>query len=245
MKQLNRETLAEQVADAIAKLIETEQLAPGDSLPSTVKLAENFGVSRPVIREALKTLEGREVLTISNGRTAMVKPITSDGLRNFFAHAIALDRQSLIELLEVRNGLEVRSAALAAINATEADIADLEKTLIRMRQCLSDPTSYTELDVGFHTQIAAATKNKLMFLLIESIRDALANTIQEGLRSRFNSEQFERVQELHELVFDSIKSRDHTRAAEAMMKHFNDAINAILRAEILQKELDSNENLDK
>ena len=244
MKQLNRETLAEQVADAIANYIETEQLGPGDSLPSTVKLAENFGVSRPVIREALKTLEGREILTITNGRTAMVKPITGDGLRNFFSHAIALDRKSLIELLEVRNGLEVQSAALAAKNGTNEDIVELEKTLIRMRQSLNDPTIYTELDVRFHTQIAAATKNKLMFLLIESIREALANTIQEGLRSRFNNEQFERVQELHELVFDSIKTRDHTRAAEAMTKHFSDAIDAILRAEILQKELDGNENLD-
>jgi DNA-binding FadR family transcriptional regulator len=231
MRTLNRETLAEQVADAIVEFIGQQELAPGDPLPSTAKLAEAFSVSRPVIREALKTLEGREIVQISNGRNPIVKPVTSDTLRNFFSRAIVLERRSIVELLEIRRGLEIQSALLAARSISDAEVAELEHVLDGMRAHVTDPGQYTELDVQFHLKIAVATRNSLMYFLIESIRDVLADTIQEGLRSRYSQEQVQRVQHLHEAIFHHIKQRDPVQAAEAMATHFDDAINAIVRAE--------------
>ncbi|NJL93244.1 MAG: FadR family transcriptional regulator [Anaerolineae bacterium] len=224
---LNRATLAEQVAQAILAKIHAEQLAPGDTLPSTARLAEEFGVSRPVIREALKTLEGQAIIEVTNGRAPVVKPINSLPLRAFFQRAIALDHQSTLELLEVRRGIEVQSALLAAARRDEADAAALKELVQVMENALGNPAAYAELDLSFHMHIAAATRNSMLTYLVESIRDALRGTIVEGLRSRFTQEQTQRVQAIHARIAAEIGAGNSVGAAEAMAAHFDDAIHAV------------------
>jgi DNA-binding FadR family transcriptional regulator len=232
MIKLNRATLAEQVVDAIVERIASEGLKPGDPLPSISRLAEEFAVSKPIIREALKILEGREVIAIANGRTPMVKPITSDSLRMFFERAAAISSRSLIELLEIRRGLEIQSVTLAAAKRTDDEVEAMRQLTAEMRVHLHDPAVYTELDLKLHFLIASASRNTLMLYLIQSIRDVLRSTIQEGLRSRFTEAQTIRVQELHETLVDAVAQRDAAAAAQAMSAHFDDAINAIYRSMI-------------
>lgn len=230
--KLQRTTLAEQVAQAIIDHIEENRLNPGDPLPSTAALASDYGVSRPIIREALKTLEGREIIEISNGRNPIVKPISSHSLRQFFERAIAIQPQSLIELLEVRRGLEIQSALLAARSHSNEDAEALHNILAQMREHLHDSAEYAELDVKLHLLIASASGNSLIFYLIESIRDALKDTIREGLRTRLTDDQLRRVQELHEDLITQITARNADGAAQAMAYHFDDAIDAVYRAMI-------------
>jgi GntR family transcriptional regulator, transcriptional repressor for pyruvate dehydrogenase complex len=228
--KLNRSTLAEQVAAALVERIEGDGLKPGDPLPSIARLAEEFSVSKPIIREALKTLEGRDLIEISNGRTPIVKPISSNSLRLFFERAVAINPRSLIELLEVRRGLEIQSVLLAAQNHSEAQAEEMRRLVEDMSVQLSKPEVYTELDVKLHLLIASASQNGLMFHLIQSIRDVLTDTVREGLRSRMNEEQRITVQTLHEEIVDAILKRDPAKASEAMAQHFDDAINAIYRS---------------
>src|SRR5512135_1083989 len=107
-------TLADQAADRLLEYIEAQHLKPGDLLPSETSLAGSFGVSRPVIREALKNLEGKGIIEIVNGKGALVKPIDSDPLRLFFQRAMHLEKDAIIDLMEVRKGIEVEAAVLAA-----------------------------------------------------------------------------------------------------------------------------------
>jgi DNA-binding FadR family transcriptional regulator len=230
--KLNRATLAEQVAEALVDRIENDGLRPGDPLPSISRLAEEFAVSKPIVREALKTLEGRELIEISNGRTPIVKPITSDSLRLFFERAIAIDPQSLIELLEIRRGLEIQSVMLAAVKRADHEVEEMRILVKQMRTHLYDSAEYAELDLKLHFAIASASRNTLMLHLIQSIRDVLRNTIKEGLRSRFSKAQLLRVQELHEAIVTAIAAGDAAAAATAMAAHFDDAINAIYRSMI-------------
>jgi GntR family transcriptional regulator, transcriptional repressor for pyruvate dehydrogenase complex len=72
LPKISRGTLAEQVTERLLEYIETQRLKPGDLLPSETSLAGSFGVSRPVIREALKNLEGKGVLEIVNGKGAIL-----------------------------------------------------------------------------------------------------------------------------------------------------------------------------
>lgn len=239
--KLSRATLAEQVAQAVLERIEHDGLKPGDPLPSIGKLADEFSVSKPIIREALKTLEGREIIIISNGRTPVVKPITSDSLRTFFERAIALDSKSLIELLEVRRGLEIQSAILAAQHCRPEELAQMYTLLSEMRAHLYESDRYAELDLELHLLIAAASRNSLMYHLIQSIRDVLKDTITEGLRNRFDDEQLRQVQALHEAVVAALASHDRVQASQAMAEHFDDAINAIYRATIAPDNLVSPE----
>jgi GntR family transcriptional regulator, transcriptional repressor for pyruvate dehydrogenase complex len=230
--KLNRSTLAEQVADLLAQRIETDGFKPGDPLPSIARLAEEFSVSKPIIREALKTLEGRSLIEVSNGKTPIVRPISSDSLRLFFERAVALDSRSLIELLEIRRGLEIQSALLAARSALVSETAQMRDLVADMRNHLYQHALYADLDLDLHMRIAAASRNTLMAHLIESIRDVLKDTIKEGLRSRFTDEQLLRVQTLHEAIVDRIAAGDAEGAASAMAIHFDDAIDAIYRSMI-------------
>ena len=94
---LRRETLAEQVADGLITMIEDDALAPGTLLPSEASLAQEFGVSRPVVREALKVLAAKDVVAIANGKGAVVRPISSDPLQAYFLRALRVqDRKSVV-----------------------------------------------------------------------------------------------------------------------------------------------------
>jgi DNA-binding FadR family transcriptional regulator len=228
--KLNRATLAEQVAEALIERIEVNGLKPGDPLPSINRLADEFGVSKPIIREALRTLEGRELIVTSNGRAPIIKPISGDSLRLFFERAVIIDTESMIELLEIRRGLEIQSVTLAARKRTDDEVAEMRSVVMEMRDHLYDPNEYTELDIKLHFLIASASRNTLMLYLIQSIRDVLRSTIKEGLRSRFSEAQIRRVQELHEAVVDAVTDQDVAAAGSAMAAHFDDAIDAIYRS---------------
>lgn len=230
--KLNRATLAEQVAEALIERLEAEGLRPGAPLPSIAKLAEEYGVSKPIIREALKTLEGREIIEITNGKTPIVKPITSSSLRMFFERAVALHPRSLIELLEIRRGLEIQSCLLAARHATAEEIEQMQAIISAMETHLYDHAEYAELDLRLHLLIASTSRNTLMLHLIQSIRDVLKDTIKEGLRSRFTEEQILRVQALHAAIVASIARHDADGASQTMAAHFDDAIDAIYHSMI-------------
>src|SRR5512140_2333475 len=132
LQKLSRGTLAEQVTDNLLSFIESQHLKPGDLLPSETSLAGSFGVSRPVIREALKNLEGKGVIEIINGKGALVRPIDSDPLRLFFQRAMQLERSSMLELMEIRKGMEVQAAALAAERRDAKDLQDIRQVVETM-----------------------------------------------------------------------------------------------------------------
>lgn len=227
---LRRETLPEQLAERLAQRVADENLAPGDFLPSTAAIASEFGVSRPVVREALRTLEARGLIRTENGRGAIVQPVTSELLSHYFHHATSLDQTALVELLEVRKGLEVESARLATRRATDADLDALSDIVDRMRKAVGKGNTYATLDAQLHLQIAEATHNTTLYHLIESIRGPLRDTIEAGLRSRANAVHHQRVQELHELLVKAMRVRDPDAAASVMALHFDEAVQHIAGA---------------
>lgn len=83
LHKITKITLVEQTVDRVQSYVLNQQLQPGDTLPSEMRLAEKLGVSRPVVREALRTLVGRGMLTIANGRNAIISPVTATALVHF------------------------------------------------------------------------------------------------------------------------------------------------------------------
>lgn len=227
LPKLSRGTLAEQVTENLLTYIEEQNLKPGDLLPSETSLSTSFGVSRPVIREALKNLEGKGIIEIVNGKGALVKPIDSHPLRLFFQRAMQFERSTILEIMEVRKGLEVQAVMLAAKRREESDLAAIRKLVNAMRSELQNPLNYATLDTDYHLAIASATHNSILYYLVESIRDALHTTISTGLKSRHHIEQVERIQELHEKILHLITTGDVAGAGESMALHFDEAIEAI------------------
>ncbi len=227
LPKISRGTLADQVADRLLEYIEAQHLKPGDLLPSETSLVASFGVSRPVIREALKSLAGKGIIEIVNGKGALIRPIDSDPLRLFFQRAMQMEYGTMLELMEVRKGLEVQSAMLAAQRRDAQDLEGIRRVLQAMREKQGDLEAYTRLDVDFHMRIAAASHNTMMVSLVESIRDALRNTITAGLQSRGQSLQFENIQLAHEQLYETLVASDVQAAMQAMSQHFDEAILAM------------------
>lgn len=227
MPEVIHKSLVEQVTDAIVDLIESDGLKPGDKLPSTAALTQTYGVSRPVVREALKTLEGRGMIEISGGRSAVIRPVSGEVLRSYFKRAMTVEHDNSLDILEVRYGIEMQCARLAAERRSQEELAGLTTLVERMRDQLDQPETYADLDVTLHLLIAESTQNTLLYQLVHSIRDALRDMIREGLAQRLTPEELERVQSAHEHIVAAIAAADPDAAAQAMAFHFDDAIRAI------------------
>ncbi len=216
LPKITRGTLADQVTERLLEYIEAQHLKPGDLLPSETSLVTSFGVSRPVVREALKNLEGKGVIEIVNGKGALIRPIDSDPLRLFFRRAMQMEPCAMLELMEVRKGLEIQSAVLAAQRRNDADLEAIRRVLKAMRENVHDLNAFTQLDVEFHLRIAAASHNAMMVSLVESIRDALRNTIMAGLQSRGPALELEGIQRTHEELYDALVEGNVQAAMEMM-----------------------------
>lgn len=228
IQKVRRDTLSEQVTQGILTFIDEQDMVAGDALPSEARLAEEFGVSRPIIREALKTLQGEGVIEIVTGKNAVIKPVSSVLLRKFFERAIAFKSASFKDLIEVRRGLEIQSVILASQRCTDDDLEALALSLNAMRDNLNNQPTFAEHDIDFHLRIASASGNPMMFYLIESIREAMRDTILQGLKHRLKQEEFQQVQQCHEAIFDALKNHDAEQAQLAMQAHFDEALTGLM-----------------
>jgi GntR family transcriptional repressor for pyruvate dehydrogenase complex len=228
LPRVQRKTLAQQAAELIVAYIEQENLAPGSLLPSEGQLAGDFGVSRPILREALRLLEANGVLTVVNGRGAMVKPLSGEVLAAFFQRAARNRREAIREVLEVRKGIEVQCASLAAERRTAEQLVQLEGVVRRMRDCLGDQTALTELDIEYHWLIAHASGNSLFVHLVESLRVVLEDSIRQRPTAPATLSLMEEVQGNHERIVAAIAAGDSVAAGEAMAQHIDLGVQLLL-----------------
>lgn len=224
LQELTRHTLADQAAESILAFIYERELKPGEALPSAAVLAAQMGVSRPIIREALKTLEGQNTIEIINGKGAIIRPVGRQDLNTFFQRALGFDRKAIGELLEVRQGLEVQAARLTAKRHTPKDLDALAHILERMRNHFFNVEAYTDDDLAFHLSIAAATQNVMMVHMVESLRDATWESMHRWHDQQRTTEEYTLVQQMHERIFDAVERGSPDEAAQAMFEHFDKAI---------------------
>jgi DNA-binding FadR family transcriptional regulator len=230
LTKLSRETLAEQAARNLMAFIEAQGLKPGKLLPPETKLAADLGVSRPIIREALKSLEGKGVIEVVSGKGAMVKPLDSQSLQLFFERAMQIESEAIIDLMELRRGIEVQSAMLAAQRRTPGEVAQLAEIVAGMRRSLRDPDAYVELDVAFHRLIGSMTRNTMIYHLVGAIRESLNGAVHESMLRPQTDEQLERVQAGHEAILASLEQGDAEAAGRAMTKHFAEAVISLVNS---------------
>jgi GntR family transcriptional regulator, transcriptional repressor for pyruvate dehydrogenase complex len=222
--QLTRETLPEQVARHLLRHITDEKMQPGDLLPSVASLAAEFGVSRTVIREALKSVSAIGVIGIVKGKGALVKKVDNDLLRIFFQRTLQTDPNSLLALMEVRKPLEMQGAALAALNCTAEDIKKMEEVVAGLRESINDPDGYTTLDTEYHECISRASQNQILYSLISSIRNAVKESMIALRAKREAQGRLGEEQRSHEAILHAIRSRNPEAARTAMETHLNETL---------------------
>lgn len=219
-----KDDLVEKVVRAIEGQILDGRLAVGARLPPEREFAERLGVSRTVVREAVRVLVTKGMLETRHGIGTTVRELTREqvvGPMNLFLRSCE-EQVSIDHLHQVRSMLEVENAGLAAEQATEADIEDLRRICREMEAAAADPHQFAEKDAEFHRRVCQTTHNPLTTLLLDSIRDLMAEV---RMIVANESGLFERVMPTHHQVLRYIASGDARNARKAMREHLSTARN--------------------
>lgn len=208
---------AEEFTNELEALIVTEKLKIGTKLASERQLSEQYGLGRPAVREALRSLQERGLLTIQPGRGSYVResrPTLGSPSADLF---LRRGKVTARQLARARVMLEGETASLAAENRTPQQLTQLASILDAI-QFASSFYEKADLDLAFHEKIAEASGNLVLQIMFGSIRSLSHGTM---LRSLSDSAVSERGEPLHRAVFAAIESQDPRAAKQAMVEHLH------------------------
>jgi len=200
----------------LERLILDGTLAPGDRLPPERELAEQLGVSRVSVREALRELENRRLIDRRPGRgTIVLEPGEVSALgASMTAAARSLDPE-LRDIMELRAIIEPPIARIAAYRATARDLVQLRE-LVEAMESEASTERYAELDRAFHQAIAQYAHNPLL----ESINAQIGGHIAPSRSSKYQTRERRAVSSAaHRRIFEAIEARDGERAEQEAREH--------------------------
>jgi GntR family transcriptional regulator, transcriptional repressor for pyruvate dehydrogenase complex len=208
--------LYEQIVQQVEESIHKGSLKPGDQLPPERELAEQFGVSRTAVREAVKALHEKGLVEAFPGRGTFITDGTSYTIRQSLDRITRKGNEGFAYLAEVRAILEPEIAVLATSRVKEEDLQALREQVQTMDQAKNDPDAFIEADLDFHLTLAEAAGNPIILSLIDSI----VGLLREQRMGIFHVDGGpERGQYHHKRILDAIEHRDAAGAREAMRAH--------------------------
>jgi DNA-binding FadR family transcriptional regulator len=224
-------TLGSRVAGKLRQKIRADRLAPGTRLPSEQAMATHFGVSRSVVREAIALLKDEGILNTRKGSGAFICN-ADDAHGNEQDLLTEQSVQSLLNLIEVRRGLEAETAALAALRRTPGQLAEIEHALRRIEEAVASGVSGVEEDVLFHLRIAEATGNSYWVKFIEMFAPPTRSAVKvtranEARRADFSNQ----VRREHEKIVSAIAAGDPELARAAATEHMVRAAERVRQAD--------------
>ncbi len=221
--------LSDRVADALAAEVRTGGLSPGDRLPTEARLAEQFGVSRTVVREAVSRLKSLGLVQSRQGSGVYVNADSIPPLS--FDANYAVSREAVVQMAEVRRALEAEVAALAAQRRTRTDLRRIRSAIETLDQAVEAGGDGVLEDVAFHRSIADAARNPFLLSTLQYLSRFLQGATRvtranEARRADFAAQ----VREEHALIVSAIEAGDAIGARDAASDHMNNAIRRIERA---------------
>ncbi|HET8601714.1 MAG TPA: FadR/GntR family transcriptional regulator [Segeticoccus sp.] len=214
--------IVEQVEDALAR----GELKPGQRLPSERDLVTQFGASRSTVREALRVLESNGVVQSRPGdpNGPEVLPFSPGGLTKQLTRLARVDELSLAELISSRMILDSSANRLAARLRTDEQLAEIEAAIEAMRSVIDDGyEQFSEADVAFHEAVARASRNTLIQICNQVVRDVTLSLISDKIAHAHNRKA--RMRESvrhHQEVLDAIRAGDGPAAARTSRRNLFD-----------------------
>jgi len=210
------------IADLLEQHIDGGQFPPGSLLPPERELAQQLGVSRASVREALIALEvqGRVAVRVGSGVSVLATKPSARGRAVPKESAEHADWPEVgpLDVIEARLIVECQTAAMAARNATDADIAELERQLKALRIEHRANSKRNSADRAFHLRIAAMSRNQALVLIVTNLWDQRDSTLFARFEERFSTRLLhEDASHDHRNILDAIAAHD-ARAARAAMK---------------------------
>lgn len=213
-----RQLLGDQLYGQILDQIVSGRLMEGDRLPPEKEICAMFGVSRPVVRDALSRLRADGLLQARQGSGTYVLRRPADRLSNF---ADSAELAVFLRCLEVRVPLEATAARLAAERRTGSQMAHIEKAHEALRKDVETGHITMANDIAFHASIAAATGNEFFTDVLRHIHDAITGFMNVSLNlTRTGSrERIQQVLNEHTVILEAIHSQEGEAAEVAMRFH--------------------------
>ncbi|WP_274425541.1 FadR/GntR family transcriptional regulator [Chelativorans sp. YIM 93263] len=216
--------LADAVSDAIAAALFDGRIAPGEPLPPEGEIAREFGVSRPIAREALRQLTSAGLVSTQQGKVARAKEINGEPLEKIYGYAVRSSLERLQEANEMRRVIEAGIARLAAQRRHKPGLVAMERALADMRDGLGDPAAFTEADILFHLGMAVATGNLMIRVQMEGMR-SVQREVSELFSRRSNRTRadWSATIDRHQALFEAIAAGNADLAEQKTITHFEAA----------------------
>jgi GntR family transcriptional repressor for pyruvate dehydrogenase complex len=233
-RSVPRRSAAADAAEKIKDLITSGAFAPGSQLPPERDLCLRLAVSRPTLREAIRSLGAMGVLQSRQGAGTYVTDLASITLAEPLRFMIGLNSRSLVELADVRRLLESGAAELAASQIEDDELAQLAAVIETLHGPPLEAPQMRELDAQFHRVIHVAARNGLLLALLDGMsgladRSRSITGRQPGLR--------ESTMRAHGRIYAALEARDPAASRSAMLQHLDEVRHALERALELDPDL--------
>lgn len=215
MQSLQKAPLYEQIANLMEQQI-LKNYEDGYRLPSEQQLADQFQVSRTIVREALKLLKERGLIDSKTGSGAYVTKPDSHNISNVMSRIICMDQINYNDVFDVRIILETEAAVRAARYADELQLSEMEACLEKLKNQELSPEERSSYDFNFHYLIAKASRNPLLAVLTEAVgavcREIISKAvlvpggIQDGIMR-------------HEKIYQNLCVHDERAVRVAIVEH--------------------------
>ena len=213
--KVSKTNLYEQVADTLEQAIVRFD-GTNKKLPSEQELSVRFGVSRTVIREALKVLKERGLIQARNGEGSYISKPNMRTVSNAINRFVQMDKISNRDIHGIRIILETQAVRLAAIHAVQADMEHLEYTIKKMSIHPLTAEKRIQFDSEFHKTLAHASGNKLLETFVEVMLSLLREYMIKGFPGPAS---IKTVINYHKKILEAVKRRNPQDAEEAMRNH--------------------------
>lgn len=223
----------------LVSLIATGRLKPGERLPSERAMAQEMGVSRQSVREAIHRAKAEGLLEVRQGGGTFVISSLKANLKPPLSILLEGQAENIFEFLEIRRLLEAWCAERASRGATRGDLRRMKQLISEMEKVFPPEDAWEKADLEFHSAIAAATHNVIAMHLMKGL--------EESFHAYFRMKQFttrsERKEDLlrqHKAIFEAIRKGDGDEARRKMLEHL-DYVREMIREDLIRTMEESSE----
>lgn len=222
-KKIDNTRLSDLVAKQLKESIFSGQYRPGQRIPSEFELVKAFGVSRAIVREAIRDMEKSGLLEVRRGPKggAVVQTMRHDAVTSVMRDVLSVGRVTVPDIMEVRLDIEPVVAGLAAERATPQDLEDIRNNLFAVPEAPGD--MYVSWNMEFHRLIASASHNPMYNTLVNILTDFT----EELVLSLMPIGKVVHSPHWHPAIFQKIENRDAKGARQAFREHLQ-AISPVL-----------------
>lgn len=228
LNSVRTQSRSAQVAGQLGRRIVARQYPPDAILPTEADLLDEFGVSRSVLRDAIKSLESKGMLEARQRRGTFVTPRANWNMLDAevlgWVAQSGADPDLLIRLTELRMIVEPGACALAARNVDEAGMQRIEAAWSRMVECVDDQAGWVAADRDFHLALLMATKNEYLASIGTAISAALTVSL---LRTNPAEHSNHASLPAHERIVIAMRKRDGGEAARESLVQLEEAMHRL------------------